>query len=105
MLQTPVQGASFVGEVQLGPTTVATVLAIGVQAEGPTILPGFEGEFLLDLAIAPFLDVSTGIHVIPIPEDIALCGVEVDSQALRIDLPAGSQALRFTNGARLLLGD
>jgi hypothetical protein len=100
----PQLGQTYVGAVNGGPTTAATILAVGLPTPVVSFFPGVEGEILLDLSLFPFLQFSSGTHVLPIPSDLALCGVKVGTQALRVDLPQGVPLVRAGNGVRLTLG-
>ena len=103
--QAPALGASLVATVATNPSTVATIVALGNRSASPLVLPGFQGELLLELAPFPLLDVATGVHVIPVPDDASLCGAIIDTQALRADLLGFGLVIRAGNGARLTLGE
>jgi hypothetical protein len=100
----PVVGQSFVGTVQYGPQTVATVVAIGFETAPAFSLAGIEGEILLDLSVFPSLHFANGTHVMPIPASNQYCGVKVATQGFRIDLPGGIPVARAGNALKLSLG-
>lgn len=102
--QPPVLGSNVLAGIQTSPDTAATIVAVGVESGTQLVLPGFEGELLLNLAPAPILDVALGNHSIPVPADGALCGAIVGTQGLRVRNIGGIPTIEFLNGARLRLG-
>lgn len=100
----PVLGSDFQVEIATEVTTIATVLAVGLESPFLSPFPGIEGELLLAAAPFPLLYVAAGSHPLPIPADTNLCGVQLAVQGVRADLLGAGTALSFTNGLRLTLG-
>jgi hypothetical protein len=100
----PVIGQSFVGAVQYGPNTAATLVAIGFDTAPGLPLAGIDGEILLDLSVFPSLHFANGTHVLPIPAENKYCGAKVATQGFRIDLVGGIPVARAGNAIKLSLG-
>jgi hypothetical protein len=100
----PVLGSDFQVEIAMDVTTIATLLAVGLESGVVNSFPGIEGALLLSAAPFPLLYVAAGSHPLPIPMDTNLCGVQLAVQGVRADLVGADTALSFTNGLRLTLG-
>ncbi len=105
VLDDPILGDVFRGRLLTTPETVATVLALGRSAGFEYGLAGVEGELFLDLAMLPTLLFANGKHDVLVPSDPALCGGRVDTQALRVQIVAGTAITQALNGASLILGE
>ena len=103
--QAPILGLDLIGVVSTTPQTVSTLLALGVPAASPYAFPGVDGEVLLGLDPFPFLHFALGVHTIPVPNDVGLCGAELFSQAFLLELSGPLLEISAANGAHLIVGE
>lgn len=103
-LTPPILGNVFKTKVGLvGSTRPFTFVGYDAPAAVPFTVPGYQGEFLLALTGALFIDstpVAPGAHHLPLPFDCALIGASYRCQGVRLELsgPVLANALDLVFG-------
>lgn len=102
---TPVIGTAWLSSIVTVPTTIQTVVALGLGGPSAGVPSPFgTGELLIGLAPAPALNLALGTHSVGVPADAAIAGLAIPSQGFRVDLPGTRLMISALNAQDLTLG-